>query len=168
MAWLNSGHDSGAVMWFRNAGNGTFEPPARVGQAQGPSALVLADREGDGDLDVLVVNHAGAPRLFRNESAGASGGAGPGWLRVAVEGTISNRDGRGAKLRVQVEADGPWQVREVGVGSHFLGEGELVQHFGLGEAETVHRVEVEWPASGLIQTLDAVAGGQTLVFVEGE
>jgi hypothetical protein len=92
---------------------------------------------------------------------------------VDVEGVTSNRDGRGAKVRVQVEPDGPWQVREVGVASHFQGEGELVQHFGLGAGfevgvDVVYRVEVEWPASGILQGFDQVAGGQTLTVVEGE
>jgi hypothetical protein len=89
-------------------------------------------------------------------------------LRVAVRGTVSNRDGRGAKVRVQAELDGPWQIREVGVGSHFLGEGELIQHFGLAAGTVVHRVEVEWPASGIVQILDDVAVGQTLLVTEGE
>ena len=58
-------------------------------------------------------------------------------------------------------------------GSHFLGETELIQHFGLGSefelgVDVVHRVEVEWPASGIVQGFDAVAGGQTLLVVEAE
>ncbi|WP_181198044.1 ASPIC/UnbV domain-containing protein [Enhygromyxa salina] len=63
--------------------------------------------------------------------------------------------------------------RTIGAASHFLGEGELIQHFGLGtgfdlEADTVHRVEVEWPASGIVQGFDELGGGQTLLVVEGE
>src|SRR5690606_24985539 len=90
-------------------------------KGQGRSMLAF-DYDRDGDLDLLLTNHAGSPRLFRNDGGNASP-----WLRVDVEGTISNRDGRGAKIRVQVEPDGVWQIREVGVGSHFLGESELIQ-----------------------------------------
>lgn len=160
--WINNGPESGAgFMSEEGEARGVFD------KGQGRS-IVAFDYDRDGDLDLLLTNHAGSPRLFRND-----GGNLRAWLRVGVEGTSSNRDGRGAKVRVQVEPDGPWQVREVGVASHFLGEGELIQHFGLGagfelEVDTVHRVEVEWPASGIVQAFDEIAGGQTLTVVEGE
>ena len=154
--WINDG--SGIM-----SEEGELRGVADRGQGRG---IVAFDYDRDGDLDLLVVNHAGQPRLFRND-----GGNARAWLRVTVEGTSSNRDGRGAKLRVQVEPDGPWQIREVGVGSHFLGEGELAQHFGLGAdfdaaVDRVARVEVEWPASGVLQSFEQVAAGQTLHVVE--
>jgi hypothetical protein len=58
-------------------------------------------------------------------------------------------------------------------GSHFLGETELVAHVGLGPefeagVDVVHRVEIEWPTSGIVQGFDSVADGQTLLVLEGE
>ncbi|MFO7563517.1 MAG: CRTAC1 family protein [Enhygromyxa sp.] len=168
---LNGGvyhHDTPTRLWINHAGVMSEEGELRGVYDQGQGrAVVSFDYDRDGDLDLLLVNHAGSPRLFRND-----GGNQNPWLRVAVEGTISNRDGRGAKVRVQVEPGGPWQVREVGVGSHFLGEGELVQHFGLGaefdpQTHAVHRIEVEWPASGIVQSFEGVEGNQTLAIVEG-
>lgn len=169
---LNGGFyhaDTPTKLWI-NDGTGVM---SEEGQARGVAdqgqgrALASFDYDRDGDLDLLLINHAGSPRLYRND-----GGNQNSWLRVAVEGTISNRDGRGAKLRVQVEDGDPWQIREVGVGSHFLGEGEQIQHFGLGpdfdpELDVVYRVEIEWPASGIVQTFEAVAGEQTMSIVEG-
>lgn len=170
---LNGGvyhHDTPARLWIHGetmpmSEEASLRGVADQGQGRG---VVSFDYDRDGDLDLLLVNHAGPPRLFRND-----GGNRNAWLRVAARGTSSNRDGRGAKLRVQVEPDGPWQIREVGVGSHFLGEGELIQHFGLGpdfdpQVDVVHRVAIEWPASGIVQVLAEVAGNQTLTVVEGE
>lgn len=156
--WINDGT---GVMSEEGEARGVFDK----GQGRG---MLAFDYDRDGDLDLLLANHAGSPKLFRND-----GGNRNAWLRVQVQGTSSNRDGRGARLRVQVEPDGVWQVREVGAGSHFLGETELVAHFGLGPefekgADTVHRVVIEWPASGIVQGFDAVADGQTLLVLEGE
>ncbi len=170
---LNSGHyhqDTPTRLWFNQrwpddqatvmSEEGEIRGVFDKGQGRG---IIAFDYDRDGDLDLLLSNHAGPLRLFRND-----GGNERGWLRVAVRGTESNRDGRGAKIRVQIEPDGPWLVREVGVGSHFLGEGELIQHFGAFDASTVHRVEVEWPASGIVQSFDELAVNQTLLVVEGE
>jgi hypothetical protein len=156
--WINDGT---GVMSEEGEARGVFDK----GQNRG---MLAFDYDRDGDLDLLLANHAGSPRLFRND-----GGNRNAWLRVEAQGTVSNRDARGAKVRVQVEPDGTWQVREVGAGSHFLGETELIQHFGLGPefeigVDTVHRVEVEFPASGVVKGYDAVAAGQTLLVLEGE
>jgi len=160
--------DTPTKLWI-NDGTGTM---SEQGEARGFAdtgqgrSVVSFDYDRDGDLDLLVVNHAGPLRLFRND-----GGNHNAWLRVELVGTTSNRDARGAKVRVQVEPEGPWQIREVGVASHFLGEGELIQHFGLGEdfelgLDTVYRVEIEWPASATLQVLEDVEGGQTLTISE--
>jgi hypothetical protein len=162
-------HDTPTKLWI-NDGTGAM---SEEGEARGVydrnqgRSIVAFDYDRDGDLDLLLVNHAGRPRLFRND-----GGDQNAWLRVALEGTVSNRDGRGAKVRVQLEDGGPWQVREVGAASHFLGEGELIQHFGLGPdfdpaSDTIHRVEIEWPASGIVQGFDELDAEQTLSVVEG-
>lgn len=167
---LNGGflhHDTPTRLWMNAAMPMSEEGQQRGVDDQGQGrGMVSFDYDRDGDLDLLLINHAGPLRLYRND-----GGNQNPYLRVAVEGTVSNRDGRGAKLRVQVEPDGPWQIREVGVGSHFLGEGELIQHFGLGpdfdpQLDVVHRVEVEWPASGVVQVLEGVAANQTLTVIE--
>jgi hypothetical protein len=164
---LNGGfyhHDTPTRLWINEntvmSEEGELRGVYDKGQGRG---MLSFDYDRDGDLDLLLINHAGSPRLYRND-----GGNQNAWLRVEVEGTMSNRDGRGARLRVQVEPDGPWQIREVGVGSHFLGEGELIQHFGLGPGvDLVHRLEVEWPASGIVQGFDDVTANQTLMVVEG-
>nr|WP_255216348.1 CRTAC1 family protein [Pseudenhygromyxa sp. WMMC2535] len=154
--WLNQGV---GVMSEEGEARGVDDR----GQGRG---LVSFDYDRDGDLDLLVINHAGQPRLLRND-----GGNALPWLQVEVEGQVSNRDGRGAKIRVQVTVEGPTQIREVGVGSHFLGEGELVQHFGLGPdfdpaLDRIYRVEVEWPASGAVQVFEQIEAGQRLQVLE--
>lgn len=156
--------DTPMKLWM-NQGLGV--PMREEGQLRGVDdrqqgrGLLGFDYDRDGDLDLLVANHAGRPKLLRNE-----GGNQQRWLRVVVEGKQSNRDGRGARVVVSLGPDQHTLSSEVGVGSHFLGEGELVQHFGLAGQGEVQQVEVWWPATGQGQFEGNVAANQTLTFVE--
>ena len=86
-----------------------------------------------------------------------------GWLRVRTVGTISNRDGIGA--RVTVVANGQTQIREITAGSSNKSQSMLPAHFGLGSAAKADSVEIRWP-SGIIQTLRDVPANQQLTVVE--
>lgn len=164
---LNGGfvhHDTRVHLW-ENDGNGVM---TEVGDAVGTTntdqgrAVLTFDYDRDGDLDIFVANHAGRPVLYQNE-----GGNDHDWLRMDVRGTTSNRDARGAVVRLRAVEDGPVQVRQVGVRSHFLGEGELTLHFGLGpDAPPVHELTVEWPASGEQVTLNDLAVNEQIEVVE--
>ncbi|MCB9703043.1 MAG: CRTAC1 family protein [Myxococcales bacterium] len=150
--WVNQG---GGVFLEEGAARGI----ADRGQGRG---LVTFDYDRDGDLDVFVANHAGRPALLRNE-----GGEATPWLAVEVAGSGSVRDGHGARVELEVDAGGPIQVREIGVGSHFLGEGELAAHFGVGAGVTkIHALRVRWPASGAEVTLTDLATSRRVQVVE--
>ena len=163
---MNAHRDTPMRLWV-NPLEGGGGPMLELGEERGLAdrgqgrGLVTFDYDRDGDLDIVVANHAGRPRVFRND-----GGNDRAWLDVAVRGTSSNRDGRGAVVRIQVEEGGPWQFRHVGVGSHFLGEGSLRLHFGLWSAAQVAHVEVRWPASGEFQSFDDVPANGVLEVVE--
>lgn len=120
------------------------------------------DYDADGDLDLFVSSTGDAPELYRNDGAEATD-----WLRVRVVGTTSNRDGLGARVHLRVGPGLPGQMREIGVGSHFMGHGERTAHFGLGDGDDpVAEVRVVWPASHTEQIFHDVARNQTLVVVE--
>jgi hypothetical protein len=164
---LNGGlyHQNTPMRLWQNDGNGVMQEIAEerglTNRDQGRAVLVL-DFDDDGDQDVFVANHAGWPALYRND-----GGNDADWLRVHVRGTSSNLEGRGATVRVQASEGGPVQVRQIGVRSHFLGEGELTAHFGLGvDAPPVHEVVVRFPATGTERVFEDVDPNQTLDVTE--
>ncbi|HMB52002.1 MAG TPA: CRTAC1 family protein [Thermoanaerobaculia bacterium] len=135
---------------FRNLGGGELEELA--GEAAGDLAeprvargAAYADFDGDGDLDVAVSTNGGPAAIFENR--GPRYGH---WLRVALRGSESNRDGIGA--RVAVNAGGVTQERMVETGGSYLSQNEMTLTFGLGEAERVESVVVRWP-SGAQQEL---------------
>ncbi|MGR3568729.1 MAG: CRTAC1 family protein [Pseudooceanicola nanhaiensis] len=97
---------------------------------------VLADLDGDGFLDLAVVNRRAEMELYQN--AGTTGH----WLAVELRGPAPNTQGIGAF--VEVEAGGRRHVQEVTVGGGHAGGSAGPLHFGLGDAETA-RVRVIWP-----------------------
>ena len=97
----------------------------------------LADLNGDGLLDLVVVNRRAALEIWQNATEGAGG-----WLAVRLRQPGGNRDAIGAF--VEVETDAGRQTREVTVGGGHVGGQLGAHHFGLGEAD-VARVRVIWP-----------------------
>jgi hypothetical protein len=125
--------------------------------------LIHLDYDDDGDLDMVVVNNAAAPILYRNDGGNANH-----YLRIEPRGTLSNRDGIGAWITVTPDLSDPGQqlVWEIDGGSSFVSQNERTAHFGLGAStDSVDMIVVEWP-SGVVQRLFNVQVDQTLVVVE--
>src|SRR5204863_6458701 len=118
------------------------------------------DYDNDGDLDLAIMNMNDVPSLLRNE-----GGNRNRFLNVRLVGTKSNRSAIGA--RVTVTAGGRTLIDEVRSGSTFMSQSDLRLHFGLGQAQSVDRIEIEWP-SGVNQTVSGIAANKFITVVEGK
>src|SRR5262245_29422731 len=121
--------------------------------------LVSGDIDNDGDLDLLVTNNGQSADLLRNERVGGNA------LLVRTIGKQSNRDGVGAQLRLTIGTR--IQTREVKAGSSYLGQNDQRQHFGLGSATRVGRLEVRWP-SGPTEVLQNIESNQIITIREGD
>jgi hypothetical protein len=118
----------------------------------------VADIDNDGDLDLLVLNLNGPPRLYRND-----GGNRRHWLMIRCIGSTANRDAIGARIRVTVGELS--QTREIRSSSGYLSQSDPRAHFGLGASTTADTVEIRWPG-GRTQTLKNVAADQVLTVTE--
>ena len=137
--------------------------PSGITDTQPGKGLLVFDYDNDGDLDVFVVNNPGVPVLYRNDADGTQG-----WLRVKLVGTVSNRDGIGARVIVAPDRFDPLRayIREIDGGSNYLGQSERVAHFGLGAVGgPVFHVQVIWP-SGIIQEFFDVEPNRLFVVTE--
>lgn len=115
---------------------------------------VFGDLNNDGWQDVIVSVLGGEPQVFVNRGGTSH------WLTITLRGTKSNRDGYGARVRVN------GQTRYASATGSYLCSNDKRLHFGLGAAETAS-VDVLWPA-GIHQSLNHVHADQFLEIREPE
>ena len=132
---------------FENLGNGKFREDTATGMdvVRASRGLATGDLDGDGDLEVVVVNVDDLAEVYEN--LGETGR----WLAVELDGGKSNRSGIGARL--ELSAAGKTWIRDVRTASSYQSQNALAAHFGLGKgigAKGADRLTVRWP-SGKVQ-----------------
>lgn len=150
---------------FHNNGNLTFTEVASLegvaDTAVNHVGAFFFDMDNDGDLDLFVGRN---PNLvLRNETNNST------WLKVRVEGSLSNRSGIGTKIWVYDAGHlgDPLFLRgfrEVSAGSGQASCPPLEQHFGL-PAVGSYDVRVRFP-SGIGVTLPGTSSAQILSVLE--
>ncbi len=148
---------------FRNLGGMKFSAlTSEAGlTAQPPSrhrGSAIGDLNGDGRLDV-VVSAIGAPaEVWVNQSPGKNH-----WLEFKLQGTKSNRDGIGA--RIKVVTGSAVQYNHMSTSSGYASSSAGPVHFGLGTHTVADLVEIRWP-SGIVQELRNVAADRIVAVKE--
>jgi hypothetical protein len=148
---------------FRNLGGAKFQ--ALTGEAgltaQPPvrhRGSAVGDLNGDGRLDVVVTALAVPAELWINDSP-----AGNHWIEFQLQGTKSNRDGIGA--RIKLVAGGAAQYNQVSFAAGYASSSAGPSHFGLGQNRSADLVEIRWP-SGITQQLKDVAADRVVKVIE--
>jgi enediyne biosynthesis protein E4 len=132
---------------FERVDSGSSTPVAGRGAAFG-------DLNNDGWQDVVMTYLGGHPQVFMNR------GGKQHWLVISLRGTRSNRDGFGARVKVN------GQTRFATSAGSYASSSDKRLHFGMGAMEKAN-VEIFWP-SGIHQTLNDVHADQFLEVREPE
>jgi hypothetical protein len=121
-------------------------------------AAAFGDVDGDGGVDLLVVNRDGPAQLLLNRVEGRGN-----WLRFRLL-ERSGRDALGAELRLKV--GGTTKRRTLRSGYSYCAASEAVAHFGLGDATRVEEVAVRW-TDGVWETFGEIEQGRTVTLRRG-
>jgi hypothetical protein len=148
---------------FRNTGRGRFaDVTAGAGGAmqviKGSRGAAFADYDNDGRMDLVIVNIDDSLSLLRNATTNDHH-----WLTVQLVGVRSNRAGLGASLKLKV--GNRTLIREIRTSGSYASSNDPRAHFGLGSAESVESLVIEWP-SGKRQKLETVPVDRILVVHE--
>ena len=150
----------GKAVLYSNNGDGTFADvteEAGLGASGNSWSAIFGDYDGDGDLDIYA-SYTTRPNILYQNNGGDNN-----WLHIKTLGSLSNRDGIGA--RVELSAGGALQTREVSGGSGYGSQSSLTTEFGLGENTTADFVEIKWP-SGVVTRLAEVQANQLILAEE--
>jgi hypothetical protein len=128
-----------------------------VGKKGVSFGAALGDLSGDGNLDIVYSNFHGGVTLLRNDCDTGH------VVNIDLRGTVSNRYGIGATVRVE-SALGT-QVRQLTLARGYMSSSEPMLHFGLGADTTIRRMVVTWP-SGHVQAFENVAVDQRYTITE--
>lgn len=157
---------------YKNDGNGNFtrdlesiedlSTPCSYGAAWG-------DMNNDGFLDLGIAtckNGASAP-LSKNIFYINLGNEN-NWIKIKPVGTEANRSAIGAKVWVTATIDGSvvTQMREISSQSGHCGQNSLNAHFGLGDAEMIQTVRVQFSCNSEMVLTDIPAN--QLIEIEEE
>jgi hypothetical protein len=118
----------------------------------------FGDLDDDGDLDIVVNHKDGPPAVLRNDTKTTNH-----WIRLALVGTVSNRDAVGARVEVQLAGRTIVRQRKGGTSLESAHDPRLL--IGLGAEAEARRVTVRWP-SGRVDFAEHLAADASYRIVE--
>lgn len=131
----------------------------QVDNAKVSRGIVLDDLDGDGRVDVAILNLNDSPQLLRNVTR-AEGG----FLQLELVGTQTTRDAAGARVEL-LDANAP-QVQELVLGRGYQSHFGKTLNFGIASAERHPTAKIVWP-DGSTQVVEGLAPNRRHVIVQG-
>lgn len=147
------------MLW--NDGGRRFRDVTRAGgfgHLQKGNGIAFADLDRDGDSEVVLQVGGFFPDDLFGDVVFRNPGFGNRWIDVRLVGRGANTFGVGARIRVRVvEGERERDVFCWVWPASSLGGSPLVQRIGLGKAERIAEVAVDWPGGGEPTLLESAA-----------
>lgn len=148
---------------FKNEGQDTFtqinNQIGLEGNVSRAFSIAMGDINNDGYADIIQGNaNPYQHQLFQSSGGNAH------WLKVSLEGSISNKDAIGSKIRVYTPVHN--HFRETYCGEGYLSQNSQREIFGLGDLEFVDSLSIDWP-SGMREVYYNLPANETYHFIEG-
>jgi uncharacterized membrane protein YraQ (UPF0718 family) len=138
-------------VFLRNSKAGAFRNDTRSAGLEDylpTSGYTYVDFDRDGDLDIVSVPVLGPLRVFVNNSQRTRA------LDIELRDGAGNAFGLGSRIVIHYGSNGELQqMRELQAGGGYVSYDAPVAHFGLGDHDTVGRVEIRW-STGETTTID--------------
>ncbi len=156
--------DNGRMFLWRNDGALDFTDVSETENAfelSRGAGVVTFDYNNDGALDIFYVNQHSRPTLLENDKIKADS-----WLKINLQGSLSNPTGIGAFVSVQPNENGDTYVREFNPTNAYLAQLSPYLHFGFPAISgNIHKITVRWPSS-IEQEIFDVSPDQLLNILE--
>ena len=117
------------------------------------------DLDDDGDLDIVTNEWNDHPQVLISN---LSDKRQIHYLKIKLVGTVSNRDGLGATVKVHCASKTYTRYHDGKSG--YLSQSSMPLYFGLDQATRIDRIEVRWP-SGKMQLLTEGIPTNTLLTI---
>jgi hypothetical protein len=158
--WKNSAPRRETTLAYHNLGDLKF---ADVSKDWGLAHLgvsfgcVLADLDGDGDLDLIFANYNEPPTIIRNHTVTGHRAV------IKLAGRAPHLDGIGAELRIETASG--IQMRQLFTERGIVSSEPPLVHFGLGDDAAIKKLTIRWPR-GETQVLENLPADQLLTIAE--
>jgi enediyne biosynthesis protein E4 len=127
----------------------------------GSRSSAMFDLDSDGDLDLVTNDFNSEPQVLISNLAQHKPIR---WLKIVLIGTVSNRNGLGATVRVGAEGHVFTKCNDGKSG--YLSQSVLPLYFGLGDAKRIDHVEVNWPSGRKQVVTQGLQENQTIRITE--
>ena len=152
-----------SAAFYHQQNDGTFVIPQNIGfenDTRKSYSNAIGDINNDGKPDIIVCNDTENNFLWENKTVNENN-----WLKVKLEGVISNRDGIGNTIEISI--DGQSQYRYTLAGEGYLSQNSFYEFFGTGTATEIDYIKVTWTATGIIETITNIDVNQAIIIKEG-
>ena len=160
---------------YRNNEGKSFQDVTTAGgfgNIQKGHGVSFADLDNDGDQDVLIsMGGAFEGDIYQNTFYENPHGALPNsnnWIKIRLQGKESNKFGIGSRLEIEIEENGKTRkiYKDVNSGGSF-GSSPIMQHIGIGTAQKVKSLTINWNGSKTVQSIQNLDGNKTYLINEG-